>query len=61
MLGKWTTYKLQIVRDTVAESGVWLLAAQNLVKKQGWWEGKCALFWMPATQGEGESRHLSKG
>lgn len=35
MLGKWTTYKLQIVRDTVAESGVRLLAAQKLVKKQG--------------------------
>ena len=29
MLGKWTTYKLQIVRDTITESGVRLLAAQK--------------------------------
>jgi len=61
MLGKWTTYKLQIVRDTITESGVRLLAAQKLVKKQGWWKRKFALFWMPTTQGKGESRHLSKG
>ena len=35
----------------VTETGVRLLAAQKPVKRQGWWKGKFALFWMPATGG----------
>ena len=39
--------------------GVQLLTAQKPINRPGWWKGKCALFQMPATKGEG--RHLSKG
>ena len=31
------------------KAGVWLLATQKLMKRQGWWKGKFALFWMLAT------------
>ena len=36
---------------TVTECGVWLLAAQKPIKRQGWWKGKFALFWRPTTGG----------
>ena len=46
---------------TVSENGVWQLTAQKTVKRQDWWKGKFALFWMPATGREdGEGRLLSK-
>ena len=35
--------------EFVTESGVQLLIAQKTIKRQGWWKGKFALFWMPAT------------
>ena len=35
-------------KDTVTESGVQLLAAQKPIKRQSWWKGKFALFWMSA-------------
>lgn len=31
----------------------WGPAAQELIKRPGWWEGKFALFWMPANCGKG--------
>ena len=34
---------------SVTESGVELLTAQKLIKRQGWWKGKFVLFWMLAT------------
>ena len=34
----------------VTESAVRLLAAQKPIKRQGWWKGNFALFWMPATR-----------
>ena len=37
----------------VTESGVQLLAAQKPIKRQGWWKGMFALFWMLATGGGG--------
>ena len=41
---------------------VWLLATQKPLKRQGWWKGKFALFWMPATPELGlEGGLLSKG
>ena len=40
------------INISVTESGVRLLAAQKPIKKQGWWKGNFALFWMLAT-GEG--------
>ena len=43
----------------VIRSGVWLLAFQKAIKRQGWWKGKFSLFWNPATCREG--RLLSKG
>ena len=42
---------------SVTASGVQLLTAQKPINRQGWWKGKFALFWMPATGGG----HLSKG
>ena len=41
---------------TVTESGVWLLAAQKPIKRQGWWKGQFALFWRPAGQLGGAGR-----
>ena len=38
--------------QSVTKSGVQLLVAQKPIKRQGWWRGKFALFWMPATGGE---------
>ena len=37
----------------VIKSGVRLLTAQKpILERQGWWKGKVALFWRPATGGE---------
>ena len=44
---------------TVTKSGVWLSTAQKPVKRQSWWKGKFALFWMPAASKDGGL--LSKG
>ena len=52
--------ELRVPVGHVTESGVRLLAAQKPIKKQGWWKGKFALFWIPATGG-GEGRRLSEG
>ena len=41
------------------KEGVHLLATLKPIKRQGWWKGKFALFWRPATWGEGG--RLSKG
>ena len=35
--------------DTATGSGVQLLTAQKPIERPGWWKGKFALFWMPAT------------
>ena len=32
-----------------------MLATQKLIKRQGWWKGKFALFWMLVTGGEGRA------
>ena len=41
--------------DSITESGVWLLAAQKPIKRQSWWKGKFALFWMLATGGRADA------
>ena len=41
------TLSISIIHN-VTESRVRLLAAQKPIKRVGWWEGKLALFWMPA-------------
>ena len=38
---------------TLLKAGVWLLATQKPMKRQGWWKAKFALFWMLATGVEG--------
>ena len=44
----------------VTENQAQLLVAQKtILKRQGWWREKFALFWRPATWGEG--RFVSKG
>lgn len=48
-----------IVCNTVTESGDQMLASWKPIKRQGWWKGKFALFWMPVTDGAGGL--LSKG
>ena len=40
---------------SVAESGLWLLPAQTPINRPGWWEGKLALFQMPAARGIGQT------
>ena len=35
--------------NPLTESWVWLLTPQKPIKRQGWWKGKFALFWMQAT------------
>ena len=41
--------------DSVTESGIQLPATPNPIKRQGWWKGKFALFWMQATRGRVDS------
>ena len=48
-----------VIPYIVTKSGIRLLATQKPIKRQGWWKGKFALFWMPATSREGGL--LSKG
>ena len=38
------------ILGSIMESGVLLLTALKPLKRQGWWKGKFALFWMPATE-----------
>ena len=47
--------ELIFISNTVTESGVRLLIAQKPIKRQGWWKGKFALFWTPATRGRADS------
>ena len=47
-----------MLKSIVTESGVRLLTTQKPVKRPGWWNGKFALFWMPAAVGV--TRRLSK-
>ena len=44
----------------VTESGVWLLNTQRPIKRQGWWRGMFALFWMPVGGAGEEGVLLSK-
>ena len=59
-------WKHKTICNTVTESGVRQLATQKPIKRQGWWKGKFALFWMPtnwwggARGGAGGGRLLSK-
>ena len=50
--GQTTSFFVTWIR-IITKSGVQLLTAQKPIKRQGWWKGKFALFWMLATGGGG--------
>ena len=52
ILHDYSAYKLNKQGDNITERymwGIWLLAAQKSVNRQGWWKEKFALFQMLAT------------
>ena len=55
-----TDSKTSNLADTVIKCGAQLLSAQKPMKRQGWWKGKLALFWMLATWwGRGTCQRLT--
>ena len=49
----WIQLIRRWIHINVTESRVWLLTAQNPMKRLDWWKGKFALFWMLAAKSKG--------